>query len=160
MVRTLGRELHLRHHAGAARAGSGRRGLSRAVRAAGGGVAAHDAESRWRLGRNLRLVRRSQHQRSGAEHGFADGLGGDGIARRERHAQRFAAARHRLPVEDAAARWSWDESLYTGTGFPRVFYLMYYMYRQYFPLLALTAYAKAMAAAEEERCASRAGGRR
>ena len=32
---------------------------------------------------------------------------------------------------------SWDESLYTGTGFPRVFYLMYYMYRQYFPLLAL-----------------------
>ena len=37
---------------------------------------------------------------------------------------------------------SWDESLYTGTGFPRVFYLMYYMYRQYFPLLALTTYAK------------------
>ena len=37
---------------------------------------------------------------------------------------------------------SWDESLYTGTGFPRVFYLMYYMYRQYFPLLALTEYAK------------------
>jgi squalene-hopene/tetraprenyl-beta-curcumene cyclase len=46
---------------------------------------------------------------------------------------------------------SWDESLYTGTGFPRVFYLMYYMYRQYFPLLALTTYAKATAASEEER---------
>ena len=45
---------------------------------------------------------------------------------------------------------SWDESLYTGTGFPRVFYLMYYMYRQYFPLLALTVYAKASAAAQEE----------
>ncbi len=29
---------------------------------------------------------------------------------------------------------------YTGTGFPRVFYLMYHMYRQYFPLLALTTY--------------------
>jgi len=39
---------------------------------------------------------------------------------------------------------SWDEPYYTGTGFPRVFYLMYYMYRQYFPLIALTAYTKAI----------------
>jgi squalene-hopene/tetraprenyl-beta-curcumene cyclase len=39
---------------------------------------------------------------------------------------------------------SWDEPHYTGTGFPRVFYLKYHMYRQYFPLLALTTYAKAM----------------
>jgi squalene-hopene/tetraprenyl-beta-curcumene cyclase len=46
---------------------------------------------------------------------------------------------------------SWDEQWYTGTGFPRVFYLMYYMYRQYFPLIALTAYAKASAASQEDR---------
>jgi squalene-hopene/tetraprenyl-beta-curcumene cyclase len=46
---------------------------------------------------------------------------------------------------------SWDESLYTGTGFPRVFYLMYYMYRHYFPLLALTVYAKASAAPPEQQ---------
>jgi squalene-hopene/tetraprenyl-beta-curcumene cyclase len=39
---------------------------------------------------------------------------------------------------------SWDEPSFTGTGFPRVFYLRYHMYRQYFPLLALTAYQKAM----------------
>ncbi|HUA99316.1 MAG TPA: squalene--hopene cyclase [Terracidiphilus sp.] len=48
---------------------------------------------------------------------------------------------------------SWDEStgagatrqaLYTGTGFPRVFYLAYTLYRQYFPLLALTTYKRAM----------------
>jgi squalene-hopene/tetraprenyl-beta-curcumene cyclase len=38
---------------------------------------------------------------------------------------------------------SWDEQWYTGTGFPRVFYLMYYMYRHYFPLIALTAYRTA-----------------
>jgi squalene-hopene/tetraprenyl-beta-curcumene cyclase len=43
---------------------------------------------------------------------------------------------------------SWDEAYYTGTGFPRVFYLMYTMYRQYFPLLALTTYKKVVAAAE------------
>jgi squalene-hopene/tetraprenyl-beta-curcumene cyclase len=46
---------------------------------------------------------------------------------------------------------SWDEEWYTGTGFPRVFYLMYYMYRQYFPLIALTAYSKATAASHEEQ---------
>ncbi len=47
----------------------------------------------------------------------------------------------------------WDESvgagitrqaIYTGTGFPRVFYLAYHMYRNYFPLLALTGYKRAM----------------
>jgi squalene-hopene/tetraprenyl-beta-curcumene cyclase len=48
---------------------------------------------------------------------------------------------------------SWDESMgegmlrqgiITGTGFPRVFYLAYTMYRQYFPLMALTAYSRTM----------------
>jgi len=39
---------------------------------------------------------------------------------------------------------SWDEAWYTGTGFPRVFYLMYHLYRQYFPLIALTTYKKVM----------------
>jgi squalene-hopene/tetraprenyl-beta-curcumene cyclase len=40
---------------------------------------------------------------------------------------------------------SWDEPQFTGTGFPRVFYLLYHMYRQYFPLIALTTYGKVMA---------------
>jgi squalene-hopene/tetraprenyl-beta-curcumene cyclase len=39
---------------------------------------------------------------------------------------------------------SWHEDEYTGTGFPRVFYLSYHMYRNYFPLLALTTYRRAM----------------
>ena len=39
---------------------------------------------------------------------------------------------------------SWDEPWYTGTGFPRVFYLMYHLYRQYFPLIALTTYKQLM----------------
>jgi squalene-hopene/tetraprenyl-beta-curcumene cyclase len=43
---------------------------------------------------------------------------------------------------------SWEEAFYTGTGFPRVFYLKYHLYRQYFPLLALTTYAKVMEAAQ------------
>ena len=36
------------------------------------------------------------------------------------------------------------ESYYTGTGFPRVFYLCYHLYKQYFPLLALTTYRRAL----------------
>ena len=40
---------------------------------------------------------------------------------------------------------SWEENQYTGTGFPRVFYLLYHMYRQYFPLIALTTYKKVLA---------------
>jgi squalene-hopene/tetraprenyl-beta-curcumene cyclase len=35
----------------------------------------------------------------------------------------------------------WDETEFTGTGFPRVFYLRYHMYPIYFPLLALATYA-------------------
>ena len=35
---------------------------------------------------------------------------------------------------------SWTELETTGTGFPRVFYLKYYMYRNSWPLLALATY--------------------
>jgi squalene-hopene/tetraprenyl-beta-curcumene cyclase len=37
---------------------------------------------------------------------------------------------------------SWHEELTTGTGFPRVFYLVYHLYRQSFPLLALATYLR------------------
>ncbi len=56
-------------------------------------------------------------------------------------------------LEHQTDEGGWDEStgegatrqaIYTGTGFPRVFYLAYHQYRDYFPLLALTTYKKAM----------------
>ncbi len=37
---------------------------------------------------------------------------------------------------------TWDEEEFTGTGFPRVFYLRYHLYRHYFPLMALGRYAR------------------
>jgi squalene-hopene/tetraprenyl-beta-curcumene cyclase len=37
---------------------------------------------------------------------------------------------------------TWDEPQATGTGFPRVFYLNYHMYRNSFPLLALATFRK------------------
>jgi squalene-hopene/tetraprenyl-beta-curcumene cyclase len=36
----------------------------------------------------------------------------------------------------------WDETEFTGTGFPRVFYLRYHLYPIYFPLLALAQYSR------------------
>ena len=39
---------------------------------------------------------------------------------------------------------AWDESLWTGTGFPEVFYLKYHLYGTYFPLKALRAVAAAI----------------
>ncbi len=37
---------------------------------------------------------------------------------------------------------TWNETEFTGTGFPRVFYLRYHMYPHYFPLLALGTYGR------------------
>ncbi|MCL2648433.1 MAG: hypothetical protein FWD61_15730, partial [Phycisphaerales bacterium] len=37
---------------------------------------------------------------------------------------------------------NWEELWYTGTGFPRVFYLKYHLYRLYFPLMALSRYRR------------------
>ena len=41
-----------------------------------------------------------------------------------------------------AADGSWIEPEVTGTGFPRVFYLRYDMYRNNFPLMALATFRK------------------
>ena len=38
---------------------------------------------------------------------------------------------------------TWAEDAFTGTGFPRVFYLKYHLYPVYFPLMALGRYAQA-----------------
>jgi squalene-hopene/tetraprenyl-beta-curcumene cyclase len=46
----------------------------------------------------------------------------------------------RYLIDTQAGHGLWDEELYTGTGFPRVFYLRYHGYRKYFPLWALARY--------------------
>ena len=45
-------------------------------------------------------------------------------------------------MANQTAEGSWDEQWYTGTGFPRVFYLKYHLYRLYFPLMALARYKR------------------
>lgn len=42
---------------------------------------------------------------------------------------------------------TWEEGPWTGTGFPRVFYLKYHYYRIYFPLMALARVTRTKRAA-------------
>jgi squalene-hopene/tetraprenyl-beta-curcumene cyclase len=45
-------------------------------------------------------------------------------------------------VETQTEAGTWEERYWTGTGFPRVFYLKYNYYRHYFPLMALGQYRR------------------
>ncbi|MEC9373484.1 MAG: squalene--hopene cyclase, partial [Planctomycetota bacterium] len=50
------------------------------------------------------------------------------------------------PVPEPAG--AWREPWFTGTGFPKVFYLRYHYYRLYFPLMALAQYRTATGSSE------------
>jgi squalene-hopene/tetraprenyl-beta-curcumene cyclase len=61
----------------------------------------------------------------------------------------FAAGRVEGPAVEKGIRYlidrqnadgTWDDPLWNGTGFPRVFYLKYHLYAKYFPLWALGVY--------------------
>jgi squalene-hopene/tetraprenyl-beta-curcumene cyclase len=57
----------------------------------------------------------------------------------------------RYLLERQTAEGTWQEEAWTGTGFPRVFYLNYHGYRHYFPLMALGQYWRARLGAGELR---------
>jgi squalene-hopene/tetraprenyl-beta-curcumene cyclase len=59
---------------------------------------------------------------------------------------RTAAVRRGIDylLQGQNADGSWDEATFTGTGFPRVFYLSYHYYRIYFPLMAIARYKAAI----------------
>jgi squalene-hopene/tetraprenyl-beta-curcumene cyclase len=54
-------------------------------------------------------------------------------------------------IDRQNADGSWEESEFTGTGFPCVFYLKYHLYRNYFPLYALARYRNHGSKTEEYR---------
>ena len=47
-------------------------------------------------------------------------------------------------IDSHAGDGTWVEDAFTGTGFPRVFYLKYHLYRVYFPMMALARYHAAV----------------
>ena len=67
----------------------------------------------------------------------------------------LAAGRHDTPAARRGIQWlithqrpdgDWDETAFTGTGFPKVFYLRYHFYRVSFPLITLARWRLAAAA--------------
>ena len=50
-------------------------------------------------------------------------------------------------ISTQAEDGAWDEQWFTGTGFPKVFYLKYHLYRHYFPLMALGRYRRMLGGA-------------
>ena len=80
------------------------------------------------------------------QHAFADRLGDSGPDRRRRRRQPQRAARHRISAAKRSAPMeAGTKNLATGTGFPKVFYLNYHLYKDYFPLLALASFVKTRA---------------
>jgi squalene-hopene/tetraprenyl-beta-curcumene cyclase len=64
------------------------------------------------------------------------------IAAGEAHADSVRRGiRYLIASQDADGNWREDQ--FTGTGFPKVFYLKYHMYRLYFPIIALARYKRA-----------------
>ena len=45
-------------------------------------------------------------------------------------------------IEKQLKNGSWKEEEFTGTGFPNAFYIRYHMYKDYFPLQALSKYRR------------------
>jgi len=57
----------------------------------------------------------------------------------------------RFLLETRTPNDHWEEKEFTGTGFPRAFFLRYHGYSKFFPLWALALYRRAVAGEEEAR---------
>ncbi len=130
----LGRELHLRHVAGAARPARDRRGHEPGLDPARPALleSCQNADGGW--GETCAHLRKSQPQGPGRKHAVANRLGAHGHHRSQRPRAAEHGPRRRVSPPHAKCRRSWTEDHITGTGFPKVFYLKYDMYRNNWPL--------------------------
>src|SRR5579859_632601 len=104
LVRTLGRELRLRHQRRAARPGD-RFAYGEGVLPARGELAARRSKSRRQLRRITLELHRSGHKGAGKQHRLADRLGPDRLARRRRAPRSRNSERGCLSCPPAECRW-------------------------------------------------------
>jgi hypothetical protein len=74
--------------------------------------------------------------------GIPTGLTCFTLTHQDRHVL-IEQARDPAKNPDGDPAGSWRETEFTGTGFPKVFYLRYHMYRLYFPIMAIGRYLTA-----------------
>ena len=141
LARALGRELPLRNLVGAPGARGGRDRGRRPHGRTRGAMARRRPEPGRGLGRDVRLLRRRSTE------------GPRGLSGPSQTAWALlglmAAGQATTPVVDRGIEFllraqrtdgGWGDTLWNGTGFPRVFYLQYHLYAHYFPLWALGAW--------------------
>ena len=107
-----------------------------------------------RLGRVARQLRRARTRGQGPPTASQTAWAMLGLvaAGLEDHPAVFRGIRYLTAMQNDDG--TWDEAEFTGTGFPRVFYLRYHYYPIYFPLLALSQWAmKVEPIRQEERAA-------
>ena len=150
LVWPLGRELYLRHLAVARRAGGRRRSGRRSAMMVAAPTGCWPISNRRAAGANRPTATPSPTARTGTGHRFANRLGraGPDGGRPTPSSGRARGIRYLWKRSRPTALGTRRE--FTGTGFPQVFYLRYHYYPIYFPLLALTAWAKHVAARLEE----------
>lgn len=74
-----------------------------------------------------------------------------GLVAAGRHDTREARRGVQWLASRQSADGSWEELEFTGTGFPKVFYLRYHYYPIYFPLMALARFSQAAASGRSGR---------
>jgi len=117
----------------------GRGGLSTIIPPyVGGGVARSPSKRRRWMGEDLRSYREPAY-RGRALDGQSDRVGADRAPQRSESSVSLERGLAYL-VNTQRDDGTWDEPWFTGTGFPRDFYINYHLYRQVFPLMALGRY--------------------
>ena len=157
VVRALGRELHLRHLAGAARPALHRRGHDPRLRPARGALADRSARTPTAAGARASRATTTPRRRASARRRPARPRGRSWASSPPAMADSGAVqAGVRYLLTARTAKGTWRQDQWTGTGFPGVFYLNYEYYRHYFPLMALAQYRRAV----EPRAAAARGSAR
>src|SRR6185436_10194626 len=105
LVRSVGCQVYLRHLVRPRRSPCDRGGSFAALYSPRGYLARVEAESRWRVGRILSVLRRPCMEREGRQHAFSNGLGHHGthVCRHERRLQ----CRSRRPIFAAPPNERW-----------------------------------------------------
>ena len=104
------------------------------------GLVARGAKRRWRFRRVHRFLLRRQTQGARRQHAVADGLGTDRLAGRTEHDDPAVARAVAHLVDSRMPMAPGTKNSSPAPAFPCVFYLKYHLYRNYFPLYALSRY--------------------